>query len=327
MKTKKYTLMLITFLMITQVNATIWRINNTPGADANYSTIVAAVAHGTVTNGDTLFIEGSAVAYGGFTTAKSLVYIGPGYFLDENPETQANFTAARITGTVTLNNGSAGSVMTGLYFYNLSLNDDNIVIKRNRFSYLSLGSGIVNIIVKKNYFSNYLTVGTNCQNIIISNNYIDGGSAGSTVISSSSTSALTVDHNVILGRITAYNSVFSNNIIVEGSAWTVEKSIYFNNIANEAQFGNENNNQWYVDMADVFVGATDNSTDGQWQLKTGSPAIGTDSEGGDCGMFGGISPYILSGVPSLPAIYHFYSTSEASNETGLRIQVKAKTRE
>ncbi|MCK5665308.1 MAG: hypothetical protein KAI17_17595, partial [Thiotrichaceae bacterium] len=100
---------------------------------------------------------------------------------------------------------------------------------------------------------------------------------------------------------------------------------YYNNITNEAQFGADNGNQTWVDMDDVFVGATDNSTDGQWKLKSASPAIGTDTESGDCGMFGGTSPYTLSGIPSIPAVYHFYSTSAASNEVGLRIQIKAKT--
>jgi len=139
---------------------------------------------------------------------------------------------------------------------------------------------------------------------------------------------LIVDHNVMYGKITAYNSLFSNNIVVAGTGWNLEQCAYFNNITNEEQFGAENGNIANVNMDDVFVGEEGNSTDGQWQLASGSVAIGADSEGGDCGMFGGLFPYILSGVPSeLPAIYYFYSSSEGTNVSGLRINVKAKTRE
>ncbi|NOZ75491.1 MAG: hypothetical protein GXO90_08995 [FCB group bacterium] len=328
MKTNKFTiLMLITFFVVTQADAKIIRVNGTTGADADYTTIQAAVDHGLTVDGDTLYIESAPTSYAGFTATKRLVYIGSGYFLDENPETQANFTPVTISSAA-LNSGSDGSVLAGLSFTStVTISDDNIILKRNRLDRVSVSSTVVNTIIKNNYITDNIIINSNCQNIMISNNYIDGGSANSTVISSFSTSALTVDHNVILGKITAYNSIFSNNIIIEGTGWVMDNNNYFNNITNEAQFGSSNGNQQYIVMTDVFVGETGNSTDGQWQLKTGSPAISADTEGGDCGMFGGISPYVLSGIPSLAAIYYFYSTSEASNEIGLRIHVKAKTRE
>ncbi|NOZ74167.1 MAG: hypothetical protein GXO90_02155 [FCB group bacterium] len=329
MKTNKFMLiLLVTFLVVTQADAKIIRVNGTVGADADYTTIQAAVDHGLTVDGDTLYIESAPTAYATFTATKRLVYIGPGYFLDENPETQANFTPVTISYAA-FNSGSDGSVLAGLSFTStVTINDDNIILKRNRLDRISINSTVVNTIIKNNYITDDISISNNCQNIMISNNYIDGGSASSTVISSLSTSALTVDHNVIRGKITAYNSVFSNNIIIEGTGWVIEQCTYFNNLTDKAQFGSANGNLTYIDMDnDVFVGATGNSTDGQWQLKTGSSAAGADTEGGDCGMFGGISPYILSGVPSLPANYYFYSTSEASKETGLRIRVKAKTHE
>ena len=310
-------------------NAAIYRVNGLGGADADFTTISAAVS--TAADGDTLYIEGYP-NYDGWTATKKLTYIGPGYFLEENPETQANATPAHISGTVTLDPGSEGSVLTGLYIYGtVIIKDDNIVIKRNLIessSYRSIKMdevGVSNIIIKKNYIYSYsgIGVGNNCQNIMINNNYLNG----STVIQSASTSALTVDHNVVNGRVELYNSVFSNNIMYSGSFYGDYNS-YNNNVCNAAQLTTDNGNIQNVTMDNVFVGEEGNSTDGQWQLALESVAIGADSEDGDCGMFGGLFPYVLSGVPSeLPAIYYFYSTSEGTNVSGLRIHVKAKTRE
>ena len=53
-------------------------------------------------------------------------------------------------------------------------------------------------------------------------------------------------------------------------------------------------------MATVFVdysGTLGKSDDAKWKLKAGSPAIGAGVSGVDCGVFGGVTPYVLSGVP------------------------------
>jgi hypothetical protein len=66
-----------------------------------------------------------------------------------------------------------------------------------------------------------------------------------------------------------------------------------------------------------------NSTDGQWQLKVGSPAIGAGEGGTDIGMFGGEYPYVLSGLPPIPAIYGLDAQSLPSNT--LDVNLKAKS--
>ena len=43
------------------------------------------------------------------------------------------------------------------------------------------------------------------------------------------------------------------------------------------------------------------STDGRYKLKAGSPAIGYGVGGVDCGIYGGPEPYVLSGMPTVPA--------------------------
>lgn len=109
-----------------------------------------------------------------------------------------------------------------------------------------------------------------------------------------------VENNVIFGNMTVHNCTFANNILRDGS-FTSSNSLILHNIGNSMQFGNEDGNQSNVNINNVFVGV--GSTDGRWQLKEGSPAIGTGVNGEDCGMFGGFRPYVLSGIPAIPSIY------------------------
>ncbi|MFB3041480.1 MAG: hypothetical protein ACE1ZS_06720, partial [Candidatus Poribacteria bacterium] len=84
-----------------------------------------------------------------------------------------------------------------------------------------------------------------------------------------------------------------------------------------------NGNQVNVDMNTVFEGS--GSTDGQWQLKAGSPAIGAGTGGFDAGMFGETATYVLSGLPNIPAVHFFEAASVASEESRLPIQIKIKS--
>ena len=82
-----------------------------------------------------------------------------------------------------------------------------------------------------------------------------------------------------------------------------------------------NGNQYNIDMDLVFAdfdGALELSTDGKWELKAGSPAIGAGSGGIDCGAYGGPAPYILSGIPMLPHIYEADVPASATSDPDCR---------
>ena len=86
---KIFTTFCVLSLLFTSVNARIWVVNNTPGSSAaDFTTIQTAVDN--AQDGDTLFVQGSSVAYGTIAIDKQLAIFGPGYFLDENDSTQAN---------------------------------------------------------------------------------------------------------------------------------------------------------------------------------------------------------------------------------------------
>lgn len=75
MKTK-ITLTALAILMIAQFSsATVWRVNATPNADADFTTIQSAHNDASVIAGDTLYIEGSTYGVGSLSMTKQLTVI------------------------------------------------------------------------------------------------------------------------------------------------------------------------------------------------------------------------------------------------------------
>ena len=326
MKTK-ITLTALAILMIAQFSsATVWRVNATPNADADFTTIQSAHNDASVIAGDTLSIEGSTYGVGSLSMTKQLTVIGNGFFLGENPETQHNISPS-IIGTLTIQNGSQGSKFTGCTFNStVYLYKGNIIFERNHFA-LGNGYGIYtydncsDILVLGNYFStstNYNSLYFNNvhSNILIANNYINGR-----VFTNSNFNG-TFYNNIFNRNVTIYNSTLVNNI-AHFTTFEMFNCSYSYNIGTSTQFGNQNGNQENVSINDLYVGASGNSTDGQWQLKVGSPAIGAGEDGADTGIFGGESPFVLSGMPPIPAIYAIDAQSLPSNT--LDVTLKAKS--
>ena len=98
------------------------------------------------------------------------------------------------------------------------------------------------------------------------------------------------------------NFVIQNNIMSSCTFYPNNNTVAFN-LADNAGFGDQNGNQQNINMGTVFLYT--GSTDGQYQLKEGSPAIGAGAGGSDCGVFAGGNPYVLSGLPPIPAVYDF----------------------
>ncbi|MBA2498953.1 MAG: hypothetical protein H0V30_04440, partial [Chitinophagaceae bacterium] len=178
-------------------NAKIWRVNNNTGITADFTTLQAA--HDGAASGDTIHLEGSATSYGGLTCTKKLFIVGPGYFLDEHPNTQALQQTAQV-GAFTLNDGSSGTVIIGLDFRtsNISVFANDIVIRRNNFAspygntpdyvtgiiYLNYPSntggstGVSNIIITQNYGLQINNSSYTATNILITNNYLAANGYG-----------------------------------------------------------------------------------------------------------------------------------------------------
>lgn len=343
----------ISIFLVSSAFATIWRVDNTANPGADFDNVQAA--HDAAANGDTIYIYGSPHDYSGFTLSKTLYIYGPGYFLADNPETQAYTYPAKIRSQIVFNAGSEHSLMIGLdiYLYDspddriVYVNADSVIIKRNYIrgaghyygneDVLRTGSNRKGIIITGNYMvSHYedehhshwphnIKIGANNSYISISNNYLDMYTQlpeREAIYSPSSSENIIITNNVIRRSINVCNAVIQNNILRDGT-FTGIANLYTHNIGDAGQFGTENGN-FTAGMDTVFVNT--GSPDGKWRLAEGSPAIGTGTpEGTDIGMFGGFTPYVLSGMPDLPAVYFFNAPAVINEETGLPINVKIKS--
>lgn len=313
----------------------VWIVDNNSGNFARDFTTIQA-AHDGAQAGDTLYVVGSGTNYGNLTLTKQLVIIGPGYFLSENPNNQASFADARVgqnTGAngIIIQPGASGTIILGMTMFGVVVNANNVVLERNNISNIAAIVCVTvnadNVIIRRNYMvkvpQGCVQVSNGRSNILVENNFMDAGTAVvAPAFSQIGTSTVKVNNNVIRGNVSFQGSAyeFNNNIWISGS-YAGSASIPRNNLVNGTQLPASNGNQQNVNMSNVFVGGT--SPDGQYQLRTNSPAIGAGVNGADCGMFGGAEPYILSGIPAIPTIYQ--ATIPTSGVNSLPVQIKIKS--
>ncbi len=335
-------------------HASIWRVNNTPEVDADFTTAQAAHDDANVMPGDTLIFEGSPETYGNLTLIKKLVLIGPGYFLGENKGHQANLNSAKLSSVTfsrepgqapTVSNpdgvaavSSQGSVILGLEIEYIYTNVPSITIRRCMVNvHVTLRSGNStagpsgepytqnsnNTVILQSVILQALYINST-DNVVVSNNIM-------THISNETTSNnVVLTNNILKGGsslpIDLYNSTVRNNIVSTNSSVNARNSTYSHNLAVGASaLPAGNNNVNGVAVANLFIGASAGSTDGAYKLLNGSVATGAGFDGVDCGIFGGATPYVLSGIPPIPSIYEFTAPGIGTQTDGLQIQVKIKS--
>lgn len=338
MKAKVIFLTVILTISVTSLNAKIWRVNSTRPAD--FST--AQAAHDGANPGDTLYFEPSSVAYGNLTLTKKLIMIGTGYFLTENPETQWIKTIPATMGAVTFSKTGSqtsehsqlmGMTVTG----NVTVNVSNITIRRNYIGGTTYFSQVSDTIEFINFRENYCTWELRltgyihdvniCNNLFLLTYY-----NSSLYITGSVNYNGLFMNNVFVGSPSAVwgesletlslsNFSIQNNILTGKVLFVPGISLYTNNISDNTAFGTSNNNQSNVPASALFT--LTGSSDAKYQLKTGSPAIGAGTGGIDCGVFGGQSPYVLSGMPAIPAIYQMVIGNNTNNQTVVDVKIKS----
>ena len=338
---KKLAILSIISFMCLTAQAKVYRLNNNPGTAAQFT--VAQTAIDSCHAGDTLYAEGTTISYGNVTISNKINIIGPGYFLAQNPNTQVNLNSA-LFGTITFNAGSNGSYITGIQagYINLATGVNNIILKRNLINgtsnytnQLLLNGNNANILILQNYIvsnqaSNYgpVSLGSGCSNVTIANNFVQGTSgSGYELIHVDPAASAIITNNVIVGTatnqyLTLNNTTFNNNILNVNGSINGSNNSENNNFSMNANLdttaGNAHHNHINISPSTLFVGT--GSADGQYKLKAGSSAIGAGLTGEDCGMFGGADPYVLSGMPTVPAVFFF--AAPTSGYGTLPVQVK-----
>ena len=288
-------------------------------------------AHDAATPGDTLMIEGSPLEYESVGIEKRLVIIGTGYFLTENSQTSANPLTSTVR-QIRLLPGSEGTVLIGLSFsrgfntYAPYVETSDIVIMRCFItSSIQFVGNLQNIKILQNFFeAGTIGIGFNSytfSDVELINNVIRNNMA----ISPSNQRIFSkVDHNMFLGDVILRTSTFRNNILASSTAQVdIDSQNIQNNLSLGAQLSGAGN-QTYND-AQLFTGVEGNSTDGQYQLKPDSPYLRAGFEGTEPGIFGGSTPYVLSGLPPIPVIYEFAADGFGTQQHGISIRIKAKT--
>lgn len=317
---------------------TIFRVNNklTKNAAAKiYTKVQEAVDE--ASNGDTIQIEGSIVAYDYFECSKKLVIMGPGYFFYENPGTSSSQQTAKM-GSIFLKDGSEGTLIMGLYDAIFYIYCDNITIRRCHLGYINsfvLNDNISNLIITECYcpglsqnnydlFNNFIIENLVFINNIIENENIQFNENSTGIFANnlfkSNTNTLTIPSGFDI----------KNNIIVSNSATNITlpalpRANICNNISTSTHFGTANNNKANVSETSIFLGTASASPDGKYQLKEGSPAKGAGEGGIDIGPFGGPAPYVLSGIPTGPVIMEFNVNTYSTSDSKLSIKIKAKS--
>jgi hypothetical protein len=322
MKTTSYCL-LIAILILSGGNfsfATKWRVNNNPVTSPHFTQVSSAINSASVLNGDTIYLEGSASPYASVNITKKVVLIGTGYFLGENDSTQATIYTSTLNG-ISFSNGSKGSQMIGISIAGYTnIYDTNMVIRKNFFNNTVSISGTANVVFIQNVISSVASMSVSgSNNIVVANNLFLQAYPWTYDLAVSSSTTL-VANNIFLGNHNLLNCTVRNNIALgnpaDGTAnVTLTNSYCDHNIGASTQYGTSNGNQQNVNMNAVFLNT--GSTDGKYRLASGSPAIGAGAGGTDCGIFGGNYPYVLSGMPEVPAIWYL-------NVNGNTVTIKAK---
>lgn len=309
-------------------HATIHRVNNT-GITVAFTTLQDA--HDAAADGDTIHLEPSSSTYGNCTFIKPVVVIGPGYFLDLNGGLQATPNSA-ITGQLIFEGGSEGSVVSGLDVQGQTrVKASFIRLERCRFSgpgenlhiaYPVGGLNLTGIVVNGCFVANNLMVGysgSTLNDITISNTIARQFNFGTGVTISAEVLHCVATANGTTSLHGNSGILFTNCIFgpaVPGAA------SFTHCLFQEAPVPATNGNQINVDLSTVFAGGTG---DAQYQLATGSPAVGAGVGGVDCGVFAGFEPYVLSGIPPVPSIFSLGAATSIDQGTPLQVTVGARS--
>jgi len=331
---KKYTTITIICLIIagSLFSQNQWRVNNAIGIDANFKTIQAAFDSATA--GDIIYIEGTNIPYDAATFNKPLTIIGTGYFLAVNDSTQANL-APSITGTININAGAEGSYVAGLTAP-IRVGASNVIVERNNISALAIGynNNVGNVVVRQNYINtisdqNYYTSAVIQNNIIT--HYITSSIKANWLIYNNTVYSSYTSNS---GAVNVFNSSIKNNIVINTQSSPVYQCINTTpdqnnniewNVCNKEPYNQPvlENNIWTAEIDAIIV--NEGAAEHKLYLPAGSPAIGYGEGGVDCGAYGGLNPYILSGMPPVPHIFKASVPVSATTTGGLPVNVKIKS--
>jgi len=286
-------------------------------------------AHDAANSGDTILVYPHGVSYSAIEISKKLRIVGRGWY-----DVPGKKISTIISGTMEFIKGSEGSSLEGFeYDFFVTIDANNITIKRNDLSQIYVESGHSGTIIMQNYIyskrsKSYIIYVSYNNEIFIANNVIINSSfsTGTDYAIKASSNLITINliHNIISGHdyslyINDSNYYVANNIIKFGTISPKDYSGFHNNICNSDQLHTYNGNIINVDMNAVY------NSNNWYKLKENSPAIGAGTNGVDIGIYGGSTPFVLGGYPSIPRIVNIEADHLGTKSHGLDVKIKATT--
>lgn len=336
---------LLCFLVTLFINAqTTITVDNTIGADADYDDLQDAIEAASA--GDIIYVQPSEITYGDVIIDKSITLIGYGH---------SNPLRNTFIGEIEFEDNTSNSRLTGLYinggivFENPSLLVEDIVIENCRVnSTIDFGGGtfyegvndvlvrgcvvntiegfVTNAIITNNIFKPgniAIYVGGNYNTITISNNiFFRGNSGGQYPINNSSSAN---------GSITVQNCIFYDHHSLDTDnnrpGVIFENCLTYNQGAGDVDPLNGTNNLDNVDP--MFVNATDDVFDANfdYNLQTGSPAIGTGTLGVDIGLYDNAG-FIFNNfgfTPGVPTVNITAITSQVAPDNNIEVTIESNS--
>ena len=305
--------------------ASILYVDNS-GTPGTYSDLATAISEASAS--DTLMFSGSVTTYPETQLNKPLTFIGPGYFLTENGEPQANTRSASVK--LALVDGCDGSRFIGMRFEEEVMIQDpsnnyieNLVFERCLFDLSDHTWGlfaqrVTDLSFIGCYFHNTYPTTVVYFSTLVSTVSFHGcffqTAAADKYCIEAQCPVVTVDNCIFNGTLVVVSMDMTDSIVLNGSVTGTIHATY--SYCDATQLSANTGVVQNVSMSSVFVGT--GSTDGRWQILPGSAAATASITGDELGIFGG--GYVLSGVPSVPRISSFTSEGYASPASGLRVQ-------
>lgn len=353
----KSTLLLSLFCLffVVNVSAKIWRVNNTPGSDPDFTTIQAAIDAATA--GDQINIEGGV--YDGFTVNKPLSIIGTCFANSQNTDIETPMNITQVVSDILFVNGCQGSYISSINLHNsqraMILEKGSVMVSRCKvysMKFQSLGNNRASAIGDITFLdgvinnmgftskSNQDTI--HISNVNISNSVVEGtidlytymGVYGSRTFSGIFDQCIFLKDMVLTHRCTYQNCIFNylkinencgsetfnyyenyNNVLRKTYENTVINSVFTTKCFLTSEYYNSGSNN-ITDANDIFSG------DGYYELSATSVAKAIGTSGQDAGIYGGVNPFVPGGYAALPTITRLQMPAQVNGS--LNVEIKAK---
>lgn len=334
---------------------TYYRINNNLSGTNIFSSFqdafnqAQAAYLGDPTQEAIFIVEGSNTLYDpatSFVFDFPVIIYGTGYYLDENPQTQADTRDSEIT-SLTFGPGSENSEVYGVKISTLSVETNNITVSKNKIL-LELNIEGNNCTASKNFIegasSTALVTVTGATGLVFINNLVfntEAAGAGNMVMDNTSSGILLYnsfwgDPDNVFHNLTVQGNYFnssefdltttSSNLTVSDNAGVLPVNFLFTSA------GGDSAPLAIPDSVFCFSSAIPGtlSSDGRYQTNTGGymPASGNPIFNGIItthGMYGGNDPYLLSGMPRIPSVYEYTGNASGTSGSGTSSETKSRT--